>query len=273
MTSPALRRIFLVGFCLSGLATLQAEETSNAEESDQGLRLLFIGNSLTYTNDLPEMLGALLRGSGVAVSEIESEARPDFGLQDHWSSKTSMRTLGSFDWDVVSIQQGPSATQGRPSLLEFSELFATEIRKSGGEPALYMVWPSAARLRDFPGVVDSYQTAALEVDGLLFPVGAAWVAAWLADPKIPLYGRDGFHPSRLGTYLAALVMFQQLSGCDPRNLPASIPGLRKSDPVDPEHARILQQAAFESNNALPENLRFRSESCPEKAEPEQAKKE
>ncbi len=208
---------------------------------------MFIGNSLTYTNDLPEMLERLLESKGIEVSAVEMEARPDFALQDHWSSKTTMTTLSSTDWDVVIMQQGPSATEGRPSLLKYARLFAAEIRKVDAMPAFYMVWPSAARLRDFPGVADSYRTAAQSVDGMLFPVGEAWVAAFLSDPEIRLYGRDGFHPSRLGTYLAALVMFEQLSGCDPRSLPSEIPGLRKGDPVDPRVAGILHEAASRAN--------------------------
>ena len=54
------------------------------------------------------------------------------------------------------MQQGPSATEGRPSLLEYAEFFADEIRAVGAEPALYMVWPSQARSFDFEGVSDSY---------------------------------------------------------------------------------------------------------------------
>ena len=84
----------------------------------------------------------------------------DFGLQDHWVSTTTRKAIDAEHWDVVVLQQGPSATEGRPSLLEFSQIFAAEIRKTGGQPALYMVWPSAQRLKDFPGVADSYRTAA-----------------------------------------------------------------------------------------------------------------
>ena len=236
--------------CLAAIAALAlalAGPVSAEDESGEGLRLLFIGNSLTYTNDLPEMVGRLLERAGVAVGEIDSQARPDYGLPDHWLSKTTMKAMASGDWDIVVLQQGPSASEGRPYLLEYSELFAAEIRKAGARPALYMVWPSAARLRDFPAVIDSYRTAATQNDAQLYPVAVAWMAAWRQDPKLRLYGRDGFHPSRLGTYLAALVIFQQISGHDPRDLPALIPGRRKDDPIPPEQARLLQKAAAEAN--------------------------
>jgi len=220
-----------------------------AQEDDHGdgLSVLFIGNSLTYTNDLPEMLSSLLEWGGLAVDRIESEARPDFGLPDHWLSKTTMRAIASHDWDYVILQQGPSATEGRPYLLEYSEMFAVEIRKVGAQPALFMVWPSAQRLRDFPGVADSYRSAARDVDGLLLPAGEAWMATWRRDPEVRLYGRDGFHPSRLGTYLAALVIYQQLTQLDPRKLPALIPGPVSDDELPEELAKLLQEAAVEAN--------------------------
>ena len=233
--------------CLVLLLSCCAPVFAHDGDHSEGLRLLFIGNSLTYTNDLPAMLAGLLEWADVAVARIESQARPDFGLQDHWSSTRTRRVIESEHWDIVILQQGPSATEGRPSLLEFSQLFAAEIRKVDGKPALYMVWPSTQRLRDFPAVADSYRSAAEQVDGLIFPVGEAWMAAWMKDPKLPLYGRDGFHPARLGTYLAALVMFEQLAGQDPRTLPAMIPGLHKGDPMVPERARVLQNAAVEAN--------------------------
>lgn len=227
----------------------------------QGVKLLFLGNSLTYTNDLPDMLERLLEQNGVKVAQIDSRARPDFGLQDHWSSSQSMNAIAQGPWDLVILQQGPSATEGRPSLLEFSERFAEPIREAGAEPVLYMVWPSAARLRDFPGVAESYRMAAAKAEGYLFPVGEAWLYAWRQNPKIRLYGRDGFHPSRLGTYLAALVMFQQISGIDPRGLPPEIPGLRKGDPIKPEIARVLQDAAFQANGNLADADRTLAAPC------------
>jgi hypothetical protein len=205
--------------------------------------VLFVGNSLTYTNDLPNMLRELFSLGGAGEIVIGDETSGGFGLQDHWVSGARDR-IAEGNWDVVILQQGPSATEGRPSLLDYSQRFAAEIRAVGAEPALYMVWPSADRLFDFSGVSDSYAAAAALVDGMLFPAGEAWLAAWRADQDLRLYGPDLFHPASRGTYLAALVMYQQLSGRDPRDLPATIPGFGD---IDQGTADLLQQAAFEAN--------------------------
>jgi len=148
------------------------------------------------------------------------------------------------------LQQGPSATEGRPSLLEYSDLFAQDIRAVGARPALYMVWPEEARSFDFAGVSESYRLAAEAVDGLLFPAGEAWLEAWRRDPTLELYGPDRFHPSPAGSYLAALVMFEQLTGRSPRGLPSTVvtaPPNGLEIRIDPGAATVLQAAAEEAN--------------------------
>jgi hypothetical protein len=110
-----------------------------------------------------------------------------------------------------------------------------------------MVWPSRAREFDFAGVSDSYQTAAELVAGLLFPAAEAWRAAWRRDPDLALYGPDGFHPSLMGSYLAALVIAGQLGEVDLQALPAEIPTTTGAVSISQEAAALLQAAAAEAN--------------------------
>lgn len=147
------------------------------------------------------------------------------------------------------LQQGPSASkEGRALLLEYTRRFAEDIRRIGARPALYSVWASIIRRQDFKGVSESYRQAAEEVDGLLFPVGEAWLSAWKVDPSITLYSEDGFHPSGVGTYLAALVMYEQLYNRSPVGLPSKLQlgsGAKIEIPAD--QALLLQRAAEEAN--------------------------
>jgi hypothetical protein len=150
---------------------------------------------------------------------------------------------------VVVLQQGPSAsTEGRASLLEYARRFAEEIRRAGAKPALYMVWPATQRKGDFDGVAESYRQAAEETKGWLFPAGEAWRAAWRRNPKLALYSSDGLHPTVAGTYLAALIIYEQLYKQTPVGLPASfkLRGGAKIE-IPSEQARLLQEAAAEAN--------------------------
>jgi hypothetical protein len=210
--------------------------------------VLFIGNSLTYANDLPEMVRVLIESVQQGPAHVEVAAYANFGLEDHWVSGAARDAINGGGWDVVVLQQGPSATEGRPSLLEYSRRFDEEISAVGARTALYMVWPSQARLFDFDGVSESYALAAEQVGGLLYPAGEAWRLAWQSDSTLQLYGSDGFHPSAAGTYLAALVMFQQLTRLSPVGLTGDV--VTSSGVVlqlSAETAAILQEAALEAN--------------------------
>lgn len=218
-------------------------ESPAPASADGSLRVLFIGNSLTYFNDLPGMLRELLRHEGLDVVTA-SIAEPNFGLEDHWTRQSTHDRIAR-GWDVVILQQGPSATEGRPSLLEYAERFAVPIRAAGAIPALYMVWPAEGRSFDFQGVSDSYASAADRVGGLLFPAGEAWLDARALDEHVALYGGDRFHPSPLGTYLAALVMYEQLTGADARELASGVPGFEGV--ATTAVLNTLRQAAHRAN--------------------------
>ena len=169
-------------------------------------RILFIGNSLTYANDLPAMVCALARAAP-RNAVCESVAKPDYSLEDHWNERDARRAI-TRGWDIVVLQQGPSALpESRVLLVDYAKRFDAEIRKAGARTALYMVWPSRQRRGDFAGVSQSYRAAAQAVGGLLLPAGDAWRSAWAIDARLALYSPDGLHPSNSGTYLAALVIY------------------------------------------------------------------
>lgn len=186
------------------------------------VRVLFIGNSLTYVNDLPAIVSAIGQSEGHPISS-EVVASPDFSLEDHWQRGEARAAIARGGWTTVILQQGPSALmESRALLIEYTKRFDREIRKTGAATALYMPWPSRQRRGDFAASSGSYAAAARAVGGQLLPVGDAWREAWRLDGGLALYGPDGFHPSPLGTALAGLVIFQGLTGRHARSLPADI---------------------------------------------------
>lgn len=207
-----------------------------------GKRVLFIGNSLTYANDLPGMLSAVSQAAGDTAWQVRWVAFPDYALEDHWSEGTARRALRASRWEVVVLQQGPSSLPENQILLrDGALLFEPEIRAAGARAALYMVWPSRARSADFPAVHTSYLNAARAVNGLFAPAGDAWLRAWARDSTLALYSADDFHPSALGTFLAALVLYETLSGKSVVGLPAP-----SGITLSPVLLRTLQEAAHDA---------------------------
>jgi len=203
-------------------------------------RVLFIGNSLTEANGLPAMVETLSRQGRTPIS-TGSVVFGGFSLEDHWNQGTAQRRIAEGGWLVVVLQQGPSSLpESQVALRAWTKRFDTVIRASGARTALYMVWPESNRRDAFDAVSRSYTRAAEDVTGMLMPVGEAWRAAWRRDPDVPLYGPDGFHPTPTATYLAALVIYQQITGRTPVGLPAWTE-------MSADRALLLQQAAQEAN--------------------------
>jgi hypothetical protein len=192
------------------------------------LRVLFIGNSLTAWNDLPAMFAALAAGGGHERPVTRTIAVGGFSLEDHWNQGNARTAIAEGTWDFVVLQQGPSALpESRRLLVDYTRRFGEIIRKAGGTPALYAVWPSRSRQSDFASVGTSYGAAARAVNGKLLAAGTVWQTVLRDHRDIALYSEDGLHPTRAGTYLAALVIYRGLYDAPLDNLPTL--GLPESD--------------------------------------------
>lgn len=206
MNRAAALCIALLLACIPGA---QAERPAT-----KALRVLFVGNSLTFTGDIPARLEKLARAMGRGAS-VEAVAFPDFSLEDHWRDGRATAAIAK-GWDVVVLQQGPSAApESREQLIEYARRFAKPIRAAGAKPALYMVWPRSDRLRDFAAGIASYRAAAEAVEGIVLPVGEAWLRALSADKRLRLY-RDTIHPASLGADLAVLTIYLALFPAGPQ---------------------------------------------------------
>jgi hypothetical protein len=210
---------------------------------DDDLRILFIGNSLTYTNNLPDMVERMAVAVDGKVPIVESVTAGDFSLEGHWNRGDAQTAIRGGKWDLVVLQQGPSALpESRVLLVEYARKFTGEIRKAGGRPAMYMVWPPASRVAEWDAVAESYATAAREVDGELLPVGEAFRATLRRAPGLTLFAGDGFHLSASGTYLAAIVIYAQASN----RSPVGISALARMVSLSPRDIEALEGGAAEA---------------------------
>lgn len=183
------------------------------------LRVLFIGNSLTYSNNLPGTLEGVALTAGDTI-DVEMIAKPNYALIDHITNHSgAVEAIQRGGWDVVVLQQGPTTLPiNRDSLVLWTRMFDSIIHPTGARTALFMVWPQGASVPGFESVRIAYQDAADAVDGLFLPVGVAWQLALQRDSLVGLYGPDNFHPTPLGSYLAAITIYGKLTGHDPRGL-------------------------------------------------------
>jgi hypothetical protein len=176
------------------------------------LNVLFIGNSLTYQNNLPELVREIAACEGIPFT-YTMIALPDYALEDHWNDGQAGKEINSGKYNFVVVQQGPSSqTEGFTLLKDYGVKFAELGKANNAQLVFYMVWPAKARSFDFPGVYRSYKSAATRAQSVFSPAGQAWLTLWKTNPDFLLYGQDNFHPNEKGSLLAALVLYGSIRG-------------------------------------------------------------
>lgn len=181
------------------------------EKPGEPCRILMLGNSLTFANDLPGIL-AKLTGAQV-VHHTRGGAR----LSEQLNPKTRLgaqtqAALSREHWDYVVLQEmshGPFSSPDR--FFASVEHLCAQIRAAGAVPVLYATWAYrkdcpklAAKGWDYEQMArcmaETYRTAARKNNALLAEVGLRFYR--LADTH-NLYAADGVHPSEAGSRLAA----------------------------------------------------------------------
>lgn len=192
--------------------------------------ILFIGNSLTFYNDMPAMFSELARSGGHEV-QVSTAAEGGWTLADHATSPATGAKLEEQVWDYVVLQEQsviPSLPDERAErLLPAARVLVAKIRAGGGVPMLFMHWahedglPRAGHA-DFDEMQAQLQQGIMEVAGelgsMVAPVGIAWQQATSQDPPLDLWQRDGLHPTRQGSYLAACVFYAVVFRQSPEGL-------------------------------------------------------
>ena len=178
--------------------------------SDPEFNILFIGNSLTYFNDLPKLVKENAKSKGIII-ETSSITYGGYAIIDHWEDGDVQDHIATGLFDFVIIQQGPSSQPyGREVLIEYGKLYKELCDTYGAKLAYYMVWPSRTYYYTFNGVIKNHRDAASINNALLCPVGEVWKAHFDATNNFDYYGSDGFHPSMLGSQVAADVIVESL---------------------------------------------------------------
>lgn len=231
-----------------------ADETTGEPVCDppSSLDVLFIGNSFTFTHDLPlrlEELGTLAE-IGISTTALTTGGQ---NLGFHVDNPETAALIADGPWDYVVIQGHSLGTIGNlKSFLNNGVILVDWIEDADAEPLLYETW---ARAPGHP-LYDNDPLAGGDPDGMqtiirdgydmlsslsgaaVVPAGSTWQSVWTDNPEIELWGPDDYHPSFVGTYLNACVFFASMTGLSVADNAGSPP-----DGVDGELADLLQAFA------------------------------
>ena len=179
-------------------------------KNDSLITILFVGNSLTYVNDLPGLVSDKGKIYGINI-KTEMLALPNYAISDHWDDGKVQQLISYNKYDFVVIQQGPSSqAEGREILLEYGPKYNDLCKQSGSRLAYFMVWPALANYENFNGVINNYTDAANSTNSILCPVGKIWKEYCDKTNDYSYYGPDQFHPSLKGSEITAEVIVKSV---------------------------------------------------------------
>lgn len=222
--------------------------SSSIFTQQQAKRILFLGNSYTSVNNLPQMLQTLALTVGETL-DYEANTPGGHTLNGHAINSTSLGKINQGNWDFVVLQdqsQYPAFPQAQVEVYvyPYARFLDSVINAENpcAETVFYMTWGrkngDVSNCSNFPPLctyegMDSllnlrYRTMANDNDAILSPVGAVWHALRTNHPTIELYAADESHPSVAGTYAAACSFFTTLFRKDPSLLTFDA-GLSASD--------------------------------------------
>lgn len=185
---------------------------------ERPLRVLFVGNSFTFGNDLPGLVAELARSRNPPVQlEVETVARDGMTLERHWKDGEVPRRLRTEAWDVVVLQEQGARPLTDPDLMEeYARRFAALARKADTDVILFQTWARLNQPETEQARAATYRRVAEAVGARVAPVGAAWSRALARRPKVTLHAADGVHASPAGSRLAACEILQTILRLDLR---------------------------------------------------------
>ncbi len=231
------------------------------------LSVLFLGNSYTSANNLPQLVKNLTNSAGKTLL-VDANIPGGFTISGHLNHATSLNKIRQGNWDYIVIQeqsQIPSIDFYRyndmyPSLMQLKDTidhyspcakiitYMTWGRRFGGiqcDPSNTYCSPNFV---NFNHMQDSLTSAYLEISEQLniqcVPVGVVWQNV-LNDTTLVLHTGDNSHPNIDGSYVAACAIFSSIWKLNSSGLSFTA-GL--SSPLAQYYQMMADNTIFNSSN-------------------------
>jgi hypothetical protein len=185
-----------------------------------GIRILFVGDSLVFVNDLPRMLHRMAADDPGGPQIYTAQFGAGGGLLLQFAQDPRLRRLiDSEHWSHVVLQENSNVAGVEDRWRQYAEPAIAEIdgwaRAQGAAPILFATW--AYTHGYVPG--DTFDAMQGRIDGEelsvgipVVRVGDVWGAAMKMTPHPRLHLPDMVHPTAAGTYLAAAVFYRAVTG-------------------------------------------------------------
>jgi hypothetical protein len=202
------------------LATMLSLTTACA---DRAVRILFIGNSLTYVGNLPAVFEALCKTSGHKCSaEMIAQGGATLKQRADDQSLSSALKLRAFDYVVLQERGGdyialPSRTEDRANAERAAETLAVDARKLGLKTILLGTYQPDPRAS--VEIVKAESAIATRLDIQRVSVSDTLACGRPRHGSLRWFGSDGMHPGADLTLLMAVSLYREIFGTSPAAAP------------------------------------------------------
>jgi hypothetical protein len=246
----SLQQLLLAVVLLS--AGMLPAHAQSATSQPHSYRVLLVGNSLTYTNNLPALLRAVGASQGTPIV-TETYAAPGGTLIQRWNEGHVAQALRERRFDVVLLQeQGghlaacmAGAQQRKApcaaSVRAYSEI-ARLAQTNAARVLVFGTWGPDERWQG--RLARSTRLIADKASAGVFDAAAVLLALRKAQPGITLFP-DGTHPSTQASLALALALYREITGTTPLATE-----LRVTAPLLPVNAAVASAPALESQPGL-----------------------
>ena len=159
---------------LQGLALVCSSPVAASEEPKR-IRILFIGNSYTYVNDLPRILQVMAIQSGRrSLPEVQMMVGPGFAWEDHWKIEAAQKAIKATQWDYVVLQeQSQEPILHEEKMRKFGTLLIEAVHRSHAAPLLFVTWSRENEATAQSTISASYARLASTARARMVPVPPA----------------------------------------------------------------------------------------------------
>ena len=169
------------------------------------MKVLFIGNSHTYFNDMPGLFRQLAAQKGVDV-QVCMLCKGGMGLDWHMNEAQTRFNILYGQYDYVVLQHTAHPMGNFDLMCAGAQALVKWCREAGSVPVFYQTWAKKGDEDFQPFMSGVYDLLGKQLHCPVAPVGNVWQQYRLDHPEEELYFTDGEHASPLGSKLAAQVI-------------------------------------------------------------------
>ena len=166
------------------------------------LRILFIGNSHTYFNDMPEMVAERFRKTKYDC-EVTMIAHGGWFLEQHVNEPDVRFNILYGHYDYVVLQEHAQPFGPEEKFFRAVRQLNEWILEAGSKTVIYMTWAKKEEEYNQERMTLAHEQIAEEIEALLAPVGKYWWNYKKKHPEVEMYYKDGQHASPDGSRFAA----------------------------------------------------------------------